>query len=104
MSLSDLLLRDPPCDQCALCCLTERCSVSLAFFPSVPTKARCPALEHLEGKYQCGLVAHPLEYSEEIDVEWPVSGGQALISYFRSLIGIGSGCDYEREYRSGTEC
>jgi len=104
VSLADVLQRDPPCDQCALCCLTERCTVSLKFFPAVEKKALCPALEQVEGKYRCGLVANPLQYSEEIGIEWPTSDHQELGNHFRLLIGIGSGCDYEREFRHPTEC
>ena len=100
----DVLDRDPPCDQCGHCCLSERCSVSLKLFPAVAAEVVCPALEQIGGKYRCGIVANTAHYADEIGVDWQMSNYRDLAKRFSLLIGIGSGCDYEREYRNNTEC
>lgn len=77
------------CNGCGLCCMAELCPLGTAVFEKL--EGPCPALEHDDGRFQCGLVRNPTKYARP----WVTqsSGSEGLAEAAAVLIGAGSGCD-----------
>lgn len=81
-----------PCTRCGLCCLAERCALSLGFFRANDSK-RCPALEREGDVWSCGLISHTESYAKDAGIEWPSRDYLEIEEFFGELLGIGKGCD-----------
>lgn len=80
-----------PCNGCGVCCKQEPCPLAVRVLRVSYESGRCPALEHADGAYRCGLVANPAKYAKARAM---VKGKKALSDGAAVLIGAGFGCDY----------
>ena len=79
-----------PCNGCGLCCLRQRCTLSLEYLES--RNGVCAALEISERGFTCGLVTNPSKY---LGIKF--DGNAILTPLYSEALGIGKGCDAETE-------
>lgn len=79
-----------PCTSCGLCCAVQLCDMATWAFkvPRAERHKRCPALEWVDGKSQCGLLVNPTNYPRGYAV-----GHETAVKAAALLIDPGSGCD-----------
>lgn len=81
------------CDHCGRCCLSGvPCTFGAILF-SITEKnpMRCPACEHKDKLYWCGLINNPLRWFPLLvgNIDWKC---HAMSDIARIYIGIGDGC------------
>lgn len=77
------------CNGCGMCCAAEACGVAVQFMGITPETAPCPAMEHDDGKFVCGLMRRPSHYIARCH-PWADAMVGKLIA---DALGAGKGCD-----------
>lgn len=93
-----------PCNSCGWCCRMTRCPLAQWVF-KLPEVGTCPALQMIDEKSTCGLVADPGQYQMALTLQ---NGVAKMREAALRLIGSGVGCDAigddeepNREYEAG---
>lgn len=77
-----------PCNGCGFCCAAQPCGLAEEFLGA--KEGPCPAMEFADGRFRCGLVAHPSDY-----LGFPDFGNELVGGMIAEALGIGKGCDSE---------
>ena len=77
------------CNGCGVCCIAVPCSLARDFVGAF--EGPCPALEHEDGRYWCGLVRNPHKHMIGIkDKPW---GDEVIRDILMASGAFGIGCD-----------
>lgn len=79
-----------PCNGCGFCCAAEPCQIARDFAGF--TEGPCPAMEFEGERFVCGIVKAPSRY-----IGTPEFGDAFLGEMIAKALGIGKGCDSEKD-------
>lgn len=77
-----------PCNRCGCCCFGSKCGLGAMIYSS--SAGPCPALERVDGGYECGVVRNPRKFDA---IRTAINGEDEMRKAALLLTRAGQGCD-----------